>query len=247
MTAATVTAAAVLEAEAADTAPGADRATAAHSFPAPDTSTFSLLHQAMRADSARLARAVAQLEEGRRASTGAALVRWYRGFREELLAHHHVEDEIFMPALLERMPALAGELTRIDADHHVLDDVLERVRVGLDALADPAASWWVCHAATADATRELHELLRRHLDFEDGEIVPRFAEHFTAEAYEALDQQARKKMRLGVLAFTLPWIMDNVDKAQKGELLAGAPFAFKLVWYATRRRYARLVAAAFGA
>jgi hypothetical protein len=212
----------------------------------PDLMTFMVLHHGMRADSARLARALTEVREDERARRSRQLTRWYDGFLHELHSHHEVEDQIFFPALLERVPMFDDQIARIDTDHARLDDVLDRGRRALVQLGDPRVAWADASRVAVETTAELHAHLDRHLGFEDTEVLPRFVEHFSAEDYEGLEEQALKHVELGTLPFALPWIMDNADPQQRKTLYDGAPFAFKLLWYATRGRYRRMARAAFG-
>jgi hemerythrin-like domain-containing protein len=212
----------------------------------PDLTTFMVLHHGMRADSGRLAKALTEVGEPDRARRSRQLIRWYDGFLHELHGHHEVEDQIFFPALLERVPVFDNQIARIDADHALLDDVLDRGRQALVSLGDPSVSWTEASRVGVETTRELHALLERHLGFEDAEVLPMFVECFSAEDYEDLEERALEQFDRGTLPFALPWIMDNADPQQKQMLFDGAPFAFKVLWYATRGRYRRMATAAFG-
>ena len=65
---------------------------------------------------------------------------------------------------------------------------------------------------------ELRDLLARHLDVEDTEIVPRFAEAFTVEEIEALDEHVKRSLPKKGLSFALPWNVEALDPATRGEL-----------------------------
>jgi hypothetical protein len=55
-----------------------------------------------------------------------------------------------------------------------------------------------------------------------------------------------KGLPLGQATFTVPWLMSHLDDAERAIAFDGAPVALKLVWYVTRRRYARRAAVALG-
>jgi hypothetical protein len=44
----------------------------------------------------------------------------------------------------------------------------------------------------------------------------------------------------------VPWIVGAATPAERSRILDSAPLALKLVWYASRRRHARLSARALG-
>jgi hemerythrin-like domain-containing protein len=211
----------------------------------PDLTTFTVLHRLMRVDSRRLAAEIDQIDELRREEQVPPLARWYAGFQDELHDHHVIEDDIFNPALVERLPSARSLVERIDADHRHLGDLIDRVTVALERLADPHVAFRAAHAEAVMVTDGLAALLESHLAFEDGDVVPLFGEHFSGEEYDALEKRARKLPSPRRLMFTLPWVMHGATDEERRELLGSAPLPFKVLWYAVRGRYRRLEAAAF--
>ena len=212
----------------------------------PDLTTYHVLHRGMRLDSARLAGAVAGVTETERTTRGPALARWYAGFYGELHEHHTVEDEIFFPALLERVPVFDSQVDRIDAEHNHLEDVLVETRARLGRLGDPGVDWPAAVAEASEITAELRDLLDVHLGFEDADVLPLFVRHFTADDYDDLGERALKHTKFGQLVFGIPWAVQAATDDQFRHMYANAPIAFKLLWYATRRRYNRMAQEAFG-
>jgi hypothetical protein len=212
----------------------------------PDLTTYRVLHRGMRLDSARLAGAVAGVDEADRTTRGPALVRWYAGFYGELHEHHTVEDTIFFPAILERVPVFDGQIDRIEAEHDRLEEVLVEARSRLVRLGDPGVAWPTAVAEAADITTELRQLLDAHLGFEDADVLPLFVRHFTREDYEDLNERALKHVKLGQLIFGIPWAVEAATEDEFRHMYDDAPLAFKLLWYATRRRYNRMAQEAFG-
>jgi iron-sulfur cluster repair protein YtfE (RIC family) len=212
----------------------------------PDLTTYRVLHRGMRVDSARLAGAVAGLDEADRTTRGPALARWYAGYYGELHEHHTVEDTIFFPAILERVPVFDSQIDRIEAEHHRLEEVLVETAARLGRLGDPGVSWPAAVAEATDVTAELRDLLQAHLGFEDDDVLPLFVRHFTREDYEDLNERALKHVKLGQLTFGIPWTVEAATEDEFRHLYANAPLAFKLLWYATRRRYNRMAQRALG-
>jgi hemerythrin-like domain-containing protein len=213
---------------------------------APDLLTFHVIHRAMRTDARRLEVAVSSATEADRDGRLRAVARWYAGFLAELHAHHTVEDEVFFPSLEEKVPAFADHADRLHRDHVHLGDALARVELAVGSLTGGGADWPAAIGEATDATTGLRDLLDHHLGFEDAEIVPMFARHFTAAEYEAVEDRASKMVNVRTLPFAIPWIGEAATDEEKVRLLGSAPLAFRLLWYATRRRYARLSAAALG-
>jgi hypothetical protein len=208
-----------------------------------DVTIFNIIHRGLRQDVRRFAALVATLEP---TSTGRAFAarRWLRGFCAELHEHHTVEDTIFYPALVERVPTVAEPLGRVDVDHQRLDAVVAEIDRLVGTIVDGDATPATC-AAARRAADELTELLIDHLDLEDADLLPLFVRHFTPAEYEELTQQAMKQGKLADLAYAVPWIMDHATPEERSRILADAPLPLRLIWIATRRRYARMVANAF--
>lgn len=214
----------------------------------PELLTFHVIHRAMRTDARRLEVAVRSTTEGDRDRRIPAVARWYAGYLAELHAHHTVEDDVFFPSLEAKVPAFADHADRLHRDHVHLGDALDRVQLALAALGGDGggADWPGAHAEAADATTGLRDLLDHHLGFEDAEIVPMFARHFTAAEFEAVEERARRTVDKRTLPFSIPWFAEALTEEEKVRALATAPLAFRLLWYATRRRYARLATSALG-
>lgn len=209
----------------------------------PDTTDYRVIHHCLRIAPHRLAAALVGFAPGDH-PRARAIERWWRGYAGEVLAHHTVEDEIFFPRLVERVPTAAGHLDRIDADHHRLDELMDAAgaaMVRLAASADPEDA-----QSAAVVVLELAELMDRHLDFEDADLVPLFTRHFTAEEYAELADAAVSSLGLSQAAFTVPFVMHWAPAADAAALLAEAPLPMRLLFRATRRRHARLTELALG-
>lgn len=210
----------------------------------PDLTAFTVAHRALRSDGARLAAATAGLGAGDTARA-RALQRWYRGFEAELTGHHRMEDHLWFPVLAERVPTFAQHVDRIDREHHLVDDAVAGARAALahlvdDEAADPA------RRAAADAARELSSLLDLHLGFEDADVLPLYLRHFTEDEYAEVEDRARRSLDVRHLPFTVPWLLGATTPDERRRILGRAPLAMKLLWYGSRRRYARLSARALG-
>ena len=114
--------------------------------PSPDLSNYYAIHRQQRHDLRRLATAVETANEADRKGRLRPLAKWARGFGHELKTHHMVEDEIFFPAVLERVPSASAVIDSLDADHHRLDPMIDRLAPGIAELADPACRSSRCTA-----------------------------------------------------------------------------------------------------
>lgn len=214
----------------------------------PDLTLYLLIHQGMRTDFARLVDVVDSSSDGD--PRLAHLGRWYRGFLAEFVGHHTVEDEIFFPAVLERVPVSADTLAQLGDEHHVLDKALRATGEAIAELAATSGTGAAAFAAVrADAVAQLTDtkaLLTSHLDVEDDDVLPLFVRHFTAAEYDALDDRAIRHKAFTDLKFTVSWVMSHAEGDVRAHLLQTAPLGMKLLWYATRRGYRRSVQRAFG-
>jgi hypothetical protein len=116
-------------------------------------------HHGLRRDLGRFA---ASLERFERSRSEALAGEWTR-FRATLHGHHQSEDGGVFPSLAGH--GVDATLARLEADHRLIDPLLER---GDRAFAElPGAA-----QQAADVVRELRALLDPHLALEDAEIVP---------------------------------------------------------------------------
>jgi hemerythrin-like domain-containing protein len=210
----------------------------------PDLSGYFQIHRAMRVSARRLRDAVAGVERGDR-RRAAAIAGWFDGFAGELRAHHLIEDDIFFPALAERVPTYADHGDGLAADHVRLEELLEELSTVLHRLGGDG-DWLDTVSAAGTLTEELASHLEEHLAVEDDDILPLFERHFTAAEYDAMHQQAIKRVSFGQLAFTVPWIAAHLEPEELQQLMGTAPLPLKVLWYATRGRYARRTAYALG-
>ena len=214
----------------------------------PDLTFYFAIHQAQREAIARYLAAVRGLAEAERRVRGRALARWAKGFRLELDEHHDVEDRFFFPSLRARVPWSAPLLDRLDADHRRLDALLSRWPGAAAALAGPATPFEPARARVQAFAEELCELLQGHLAVEDAEVLPLFEQHYSAEDYGLLFEQAVKKGKKAGLWFVAPFSVDCYAAGpERDAFLASVPGVLRLLHRVVRPSYDRLVAAALDA
>lgn len=81
--------------------------------------------------------------------------------------HHTIEDQAMFPALRQGDPRLAPVIDRLEEEHHVIHDVLERVdRALVRLVAQPDGI-----AALREAVDLLSDTLLSHLSYEERELV----------------------------------------------------------------------------
>lgn len=209
----------------------------------PDLNSYYMIHAAMRRGAVRLSTALAAIEPD---AQRLRALRWYTdGVIDELHAHHTIEDDLFFPALAERVPAFVEYDAALAADHRHLTDVMSALRTAVHGLHD--GHDWEEHRSRAVAlSAELARFLDEHLRVEDDDILPLFARHFGAEEYHELDQQAIKRTGLRQLLFTVPWAVTTADREAAEHLLTTGPALLRIIWRLTRQRHSRLATLALG-
>ena len=208
----------------------------------PDLTGYHAIHHAVRRAPHRLAAAARDLTPGDTKRV-KAIVRYWNGYRGELDEHHRIEDDIFFPALVERVPVAAELIARTATEHAELDDLLEdgqravaHLRSGRADDGEEAATAFDAVAAHLDA----------HLDFEDAEILPLFARHLSRDEYDALYTTASKGVGFRQALFTVPFLGLAASDEARAQLLADAPAALTVVYRLTRGHHLRLESAVFG-
>jgi hemerythrin-like domain-containing protein len=211
----------------------------------PDLTHFYAIHRQMRIDTRRLAAAIETATPADRVGRLVPLVRWAEGFAHELDEHHFVEDQYFFPELRERIPVAGEILDALDVDHRTVDEILGRWNDDVRALTDVRTPFADARENALDLVVGLRDLLQRHLDIEDDDILPLYTRHYSAAEFDVVYQQAVKNGKKRGLAFVVPWNVLCLEPGPRRDLLEVAPLPLKAVWWATRRRYQRLEAGAF--
>jgi hemerythrin-like domain-containing protein len=208
---------------------------------AADISDYLAIHDMIRRSTRAFATAASSAGELDR-RRAIALDRYWRGYAGELHAHHTIEDEIFMPALIERVPSLAAHIARVDADHHQLDALIEAGNAAFGALRSGSTG-----EAIGEIMWALDRLMCEHLDFEDDDVVPLFGRHFDQDEYDEMHARALKVIGVGRQAlFTIPFVAQWMDSSTWAHMYDTAPVPLKVIYRTTRRRHERLTRLALG-
>lgn len=209
-----------------------------------DLTAYYQIHEAMRVANEQIVGGLTSLVEGDRRRV-AAIARWFAGYCGELRAHHHAEDHMIFPALAERVPAYASYAATLAADHDRLDEIIDGLAAALARMGN-GDGWILAHAEATAYAVELRDLLIEHLATEDSDVIPLIERHFTAEEYSVIEKQIIKAISPRQALWTVPWWMATAEPTAAAKTLAEAPLPLKVIYYTTRRRYARLAARAFG-
>jgi hypothetical protein len=176
----------------------------------------------------------------------AALLRWFTVVSAVIGNHHDIEDRLWLAALAERVPSYVEYASALAEDHDRIHVVLFRLHDALAKMAGSTVRWATDRDEALALAVELRDVLAGHLDFEDNEILPMFERHFTAPEYAAIERQARRPLPLRKALVTVPWWMATAGPDAASQDLHAGRVRFRVIYWLTRRHYARLVRCAFG-
>jgi hypothetical protein len=159
----------------------------------PDLRIGYLEHRSMRADAARLTELVGAARPDQ-AGRLEALAGWYARYEAAIHDHHHAEEWVIYPALLERDPSFAEADGQLEGQHQVLADRLQVARESLTGLAGATGGgrWEQEREEAAKAAAALKAIVDTHTADEEAIAFPRYSAHFTAAEYAGLNRAALK-------------------------------------------------------
>lgn len=216
--------------------------------PAPaDTRMMGIVHDGLRRDLGRAINALsadqALRPEGDRRVAIGEQVSWMMDF---LHAHHRGEDAGIWPILRERAPRAGQLLDEMEADHAVIDPLIDACEGAAHRYRDSSSD---------DARRGLQEDLVRlreallpHLRREEDEAMPLASVTLTDAEWHAIDQEHFVKPKsLSQLAREGHWLLDGLD-AERREILVRQvpPIPRFVLLHGFARRYRRRAIACWG-
>jgi hemerythrin-like domain-containing protein len=174
-------------------------------------------HRALQRDVRRLASALA---EGKAAQPGVKA--GWANFRQQLHTHHTVEDEDLWPRLygaVAERPDDMAMLREMEAEHAVLDPLLESIDTGLKA-ADPALE---------SRIGDLVKALDGHFQHEEQSALPLIQAVLTPEDWKGFGEAMRRSQGLKGAAIYVPWICDGASAEERQSFFAQLPAPLKVV------------------
>jgi hemerythrin-like domain-containing protein len=209
----------------------------------PDLRIGYLEHRSMRADAARLVELVSAAQPTD-AGRLRALAAWYGRYEDAIHDHHHAEEAVIYPALLERDPSFAEADGQLEGQHQVLADRLQVARESLTGLigATGGGRWEPEQEEAAKAVVALKAIVDTHTRNEEAVAFPRYAAHFSAAEYADLNKAAFKLVGVRSFVFAGPWVLDHATPGERAQLLGEQPLLLRVLYrLALRPRYQRLV------
>lgn len=209
-----------------------------------DMQIMYVMHHAFRRDLARFAVA-ARHTPAEDSTTWRLLASRWALFAEILHMHHSGEDAGLWPWLLEHgTPADRSTLQAMEAEHAEIDPLLAACAEGFERVAghgdeDARAALTVRLVATRDS-------LARHLAHEETDAIAILQRLMTPEEWLALDEEFFKsELTPRRVVSLVPWAAYGLPRDVLDRVFAESGLGFRLVWLATRRRFARREARTF--
>jgi iron-sulfur cluster repair protein YtfE (RIC family) len=199
----------------------------------PDVHDMVVVHRTFRQSCAELPDLVRGLRPGDTARA-ELVVDAVRFMLVGLEAHHVSEDEFLWPRLAARTTVQAEAITRMEEQHHRLEELATQVKSALDRLAaDPRQP--LCEQVAAQLT-ELGSVLTAHMDEEEHTILPLVAEYLSAAEWEQLGEISLAKLDKKHLLRAFSALMAVATPEEQRKILTKAPLPARLLWRLSGRR-----------
>ncbi|MEV0485313.1 hemerythrin domain-containing protein [Streptomyces sp. NPDC050508] len=199
----------------------------------PDVHDMVVVHRTFRQSCAELPDLVRGLRFGDTARA-ELVVDAVRFMLMGLEAHHVSEDEFLWPRLAARTTVQAEAITRMEEQHHRLEELATQVTSVLDSLAaDPRQL--LCEQVAAQLT-ELGSVLTAHMDEEEHTILPLAAEYLSAAEWEQLGEISLAKLDKKYLLRAFSALMAVATPEEQQTILTKAPLPARLLWRLSGRR-----------
>jgi hypothetical protein len=184
-------------------------------------STMSMnkaIHGAVRRDIERFIGALGSFPDGDR-HRAEQLGKAWDNFDEQLTRHHEGEHEIAWPALAS-IGVPQALLDTFDQEHEALAEALASTRAAMASLRSSAS------ASDARSARAAFENLRTvagtHLDHEEAEIEPVYAQHKDSPEMKAMGRKFGKVSPVVGGRF-FAWVMEGATPEEKAAITESVP------------------------
>jgi hemerythrin-like domain-containing protein len=198
----------------------------------PNTSDMLGIHQVFR-DAFALAPALVGSVCNDRTDRVDAVATYYANVLAMLHAHHEGEDELVWPKLIERAPAQAELIGRMQSQH---EGLLEALTEAERRLAAWTAESDIDHgAALAAALATLGVLCAAHFDEEERKILPLAAECITVEEWGELPGHAMRSFTGDKIWLVLGLVQEQMPPEARAQMEANMPPPVREMWQGSGR------------
>lgn len=153
---------------------------------------------------------------------------FYDNVLEFLHVHHAGEDELIYPILEERCPEEKATLQRVDAQHTLLDEPMERARSAL-------AAWREAPSVESGRTvvsliGTVGETLWPHLGEEEATVLPIASAWMSPEEWGQLPGHALRSFRTDKPWLSIGLIREHLSPEHRDLMLARMPLELQTLW-----------------
>lgn len=192
-----------------------------------DTTDMMAVHQVLR-DAMTNAPALIEGAKPGDVHRVAVVGSYYDNVLRFLQVHHHAEDELVWPRLVERTPTHTELIQAMIADHDRIHKALDDVRAALVRWM-PAGEAGAAGEVLGAIARLSGELVP-HLDTEEREIVPLLARHLSTQEWGEMPGHALRAFDGDRVWLILGLIRENMNQDQRDSMLAHMPPPARDMW-----------------
>jgi hemerythrin-like domain-containing protein len=147
-----------------------------------------------------------------------------------LHVHHHGEDELLWPVLVQRAPDEAEMVRQVADQHSEVETAVEQARALVEAWrTQPDAA----HGdALAAALERLTVTLTAHLDDEERLVVPLAAVTMTQDEWNAIGEHARASIPQEQIFLVFGMLLEPLDDDDRNFMLEPMPPEIRQLWTA---------------
>lgn len=153
---------------------------------------------------------------------------YYENVLEFLHVHHAGEDELIYPILEERCTDDKAMLERVDAQHRLLDEPMDKARDAITAWR--AAPSTERGQTVVDLIGVIGETLRPHLGEEETVVLPLASAWISPEEWQQLPGHALQSFSTDKPWLALGLVRERLTSDQREQMLAGMPPQLQSVW-----------------
>jgi hypothetical protein len=208
-----------------------------------DTSDMAQVHRVFR-DAVAAAPTLIGSATGQAAERVELVATYYRNVLALLHAHHHGEDELIWPILIQRASDQAAEVQRIASQHDAIASALEAASAAVVAWQQTSDA--ATGSAAAAAVARLGSALLAHLDEEEACIVPLAAQHILAAEWAELPGHALRNFSGDKMWLVLGLIREQMGARQLTMMDDHMPRPVLAMWQQHEPEFKDFVAALRG-
>lgn len=188
--------------------------------PAPDTTDMKSVHAVFRTSLGSASDLLDSAGDGDSARV-ELIANYYDNVLRFLEVHHHGEDLLLFPLLVDRAADDRQRIEEIAGQHSDVTESLDASMAAIESFA--AAPGDATRRQAAEALSELDRALTSHLDQEEEFIVPLAAQHLSMEEWGALPGHGLANFTGDKVWLILGLIREQMTQDQRDAMLANMP------------------------